>query len=194
MKLLSLDNIKTAVSGVKTWALARFIAQPTIDGTPDLGSSTRRFGRLYSTAIDVTGDVRFNYGLSLSTLAAQVGRLVESQSALSSAIEDVREMSQKNQGLYLTADKLQNAHPNPSVGDWAYVGNGFPAAIYLCEQNGVWTNTGAEYTGGNVSLDEYATKNYVNNRFQLVTDDEHALLKAQNLIDANTLYMSPEEE
>ena len=104
-----------------------------------------------------------------------------------------RDINERCKGLYLTAAKLSGAQPSPRVGDWAYVGNGFPATIYVCEVAGTWTNSGQTYDGGSVSLTDYATKAYVHGRFRLLSEADYEQIERQGLTDDTILYMTPEE-
>lgn len=65
-------------------------------------------------------------------------------------------------GLFPTVEALQAAYPNPVVGQYAFVGAGFPADIYVCTTAGTWTDSGEDYDGDNVDLTDYATKAEVN--------------------------------
>lgn len=64
-------------------------------------------------------------------------------------------------GLYPTSSALEAAWPSPKVGDYAFVGDSFPAAIYVCETEGEWTDSGEEYDGDSVDLSDYAKKEEV---------------------------------
>lgn len=55
-----------------------------------------------------------------------------------------------NSKLYPSLEVLQQEKPNPSVGDWAIVGNTIPGAIYRCSTEGVWSATGE--TGGGYGM------------------------------------------
>lgn len=105
-----------------------------------------------------------------------------------------RDPNERCKGMFLTAAKLHAAHPSPRVGDWAYVGTGFPAAIYVCETAGTWADSGSTYNGGNVNLAGYATKDYVHDRFRLLSEADYEQARRQGFIDENILYMTPEEE
>ena len=61
-------------------------------------------------------------------------------------------------GLFPDAATLASAHPSPSVGDYAFVGDGFPADIYICTTAGTWTDSGNDYDGDGVVLSDYATQ------------------------------------
>ena len=82
-------------------------------------------------------------------------------------------------GLFPTVAALQAAYPNPVVGQYAFVGAGFPADIYVCTTAGTWTDSGEDYDGDNVDLTDYATKAEVNQLEAKVTDleqDEKAIV------------------
>ena len=61
-------------------------------------------------------------------------------------------------GLFPTSSALEAACPSPKVGDFAYVGSGFPANIYVCQTAGTWVDSGEDYDGDNVDLTDYAKK------------------------------------
>lgn len=73
-------------------------------------------------------------------------------------------------GLFPTLAALQAAYPTPVVGQYAFVGAGFPADIYVCTTAGTWTDSGEDYDGDNVDLTDYATKAEVNQLEAKVTD------------------------
>ena len=73
-------------------------------------------------------------------------------------------------GLFPTVEALQAAYPSPVVGQYAFVGAGFPADIYVCTTAGTWTDSGEDYDGDNVDLTDYATKAEVNQLEAKVTD------------------------
>ena len=73
-------------------------------------------------------------------------------------------------GLFPTVAALQAAYPNPVVGQYAFVGAGFPADIYVCTTAGTWTDSGEDYDGDNVDLTDYATKAEVNQLEAKVTN------------------------
>lgn len=55
-----------------------------------------------------------------------------------------------NSKLYPSLEVLQQEKPNPSVGDWAIVGDTIPGAIYRCSTEGIWSATGE--TGGGYGM------------------------------------------
>lgn len=67
-----------------------------------------------------------------------------------------------NSKLYATEALLKQAVPNPSVGDWAIVGDTIPGEIYRCDTDGEWTATGQ--TGGGYGMEvteKHVTEQYV---------------------------------
>ena len=63
-------------------------------------------------------------------------------------------------GWYIGSDALTNHNPNPSVGQYAYVGGSLNEAyLYQCRKNGIWTDTKIKYreyvsviVSGNVTI------------------------------------------
>ena len=74
------------------------------------------------------------------------------------AIGDVEYETRKNKGLFASADALNSVIPHPKQGDWALVGTSFPATIYVCNTDDVWTNSQQSYSGDIVELNDYLTK------------------------------------
>lgn len=58
-------------------------------------------------------------------------------------------------GLFPSTTALNTAYPNPVVGQYAFVGTGFPADIYVCQTEGTWEDSGEDYDGDVVDLTEY---------------------------------------
>lgn len=73
-------------------------------------------------------------------------------------IGDVVYATRKNKGLFADAAALSAAIPSPLVGDWALVGNAFPADVYVCTTAGTWTDSGNDYSGDTVDLTDYVEK------------------------------------
>lgn len=74
------------------------------------------------------------------------------------AIGDIEYSTRKNKGMFATSTALNTAIPTPSVGDWALVGNAFPADLYVCTTAGTWTDSGEDYDGDNISFNDYVLK------------------------------------
>ena len=85
-------------------------------------------------------------------------------------------------GLFPTVEALQVAYPTPVVGQYAFVGAGFPADIYVCTTAGTWTDSGEDYDGDNVDLTGYATKAELTQLEHKVTDLNYDV----NVIDLDT--------
>lgn len=79
-------------------------------------------------------------------------------STIKVAIGQVEYSTTKCRGMYASATALGNVVPSPKVGDWALVGQSFPAAIYVCNTADTWTNSGNTYSGDNVSFNDYVTQ------------------------------------
>ena len=95
-------------------------------------------------------------------------------------------------GNYATESSLSAAYPSPKKGDWAVV-NGY---IYECTTDGTWTNTNTMYSGNADTLNDYATKTYVNNRIPAMvtlTQEAYDALVTAGTVDGNTYYNILEE-
>ncbi len=112
-----------------------------------------------------------------TTFGEAMNKVNENFSLTMVAINDIEYSTRRNKGLFGTSAALSAAIPSPSVGDWALVGTSFPAAIYVCEDDGTWTDSGETYSGDNVSLNDYLSKSEfsnfeedVNDRFERIED------------------------
>ena len=74
------------------------------------------------------------------------------------AITELEKSVTHSKGLYPSLNALTTAIPSPVVGDWACVGDSFPAELYVCTTNGTWTDSGETYSGGSVDLDDYVSE------------------------------------
>lgn len=101
--------------------------------------------------------------LTLNTVPSQgtfgnaVNEINTNFSLVKTAIGEVEYETRKNKGLFATSTALTAAIPHPEDGDWALVGDGFPADIYVAN-NGSWSDSGNDYDGDNVDLNDYVTK------------------------------------
>lgn len=57
-------------------------------------------------------------------------------------------------GLFPDAVTLRKVYPTPRAGDWAMVGNGFPAKVFV-ESGGKWVDTDKSVSGPAVSFDTF---------------------------------------
>lgn len=60
-------------------------------------------------------------------------------------------------GYFLTETSLKTTYPNPLYGESAWVGVPFPGVVYTVE-NGQWKTSGKAPEFGDISLEDYATK------------------------------------
>lgn len=103
------------------------------------------------------------------------------------AIGGIEYSTRKNKGMFSTIAALIAAIPDPVVGDWALVGNEFPAALYVCTTDGTWTDSGEEYVGDNVSFNDYVLKsNY--DLFKDATNNELVALHDENDLQPDIDY------
>ena len=103
------------------------------------------------------------------------------------AIGGIEYSTRKNKGLFATSAALSAAIPSPTVGDWALVGDSFPADLYVCTTDGVWTDSGEDYEGDNVSFNDYVLKsNY--DLFKDATNNELVALHDENDIQPDIDY------
>lgn len=82
--------------------------------------------------------------------------VVESNLSVGGTIRAKR-IVQPDKGLWPTIEALRKSIPSPEKGYWAAVGNSFPAELWVCEEEGVWSNSGTTYEGGKVNLSDYAS-------------------------------------
>lgn len=78
------------------------------------------------------------------------------------AIDGLEARTIRSKGLFQTAAALNATYPSPIVGDYAYVGSGLPAEIYVCVTAGTWIDSGQ--TGGSetINLGDYSTTTQMN--------------------------------
>lgn len=84
-------------------------------------------------------------------------------------------------GLYPTSSALEAAIPSPKAGDYAFVGDSFPAEIYVCLTDGEWSDSGEEYDGDSVELTDYAKKSELTELGQEAFGNEFALFNEGKL-------------
>lgn len=76
---------------------------------------------------------------------------------------------ERSKGLFSSEDQLLQTVPLPVKGDWAFVKVGEKYYIYLCEINGVWVNSGSEYSMG-------ITRDEIEQMFRWYTQDQDDLI------------------
>lgn len=63
------------------------------------------------------------------------------------------DVQSSNCGLFRSEESLRRLIRHPRVGYWAYVGEGDPVRKYICEEDGVWKNSGSTAGLGSVVAD-----------------------------------------
>ena len=101
-------------------------------------------------------------------------RLNENFSKIIAEVESLGEATIKNCGYFSTLEALQEAYPIAGAGSKAYVGTSYPYAIYLWNTaSSAWVDSGA--TGGeeNVKLEDYYTKENVDEKITELESETH---------------------
>lgn len=98
-----------------------------------------------------------------------------------------------NSKLYPSLEVLQQEKPNPSVGDWAIVGNTIPGAIYRCSTEGVWSATGE--TGGGYGMNVTETNVTENNHYGDIINnpDDEDLTEETNENEEKVMKLADKE-
>lgn len=101
-----------------------------------------------------------------------------------------------DKGLFASAEALKKAVSIPEVGFWAAVGDSFPAELWVCSTEGVWENTGKQYDGGEVILDNYTRKDDIAENLFVEVESEDALkaLLESGNYDPTKVYYTNEED
>ena len=89
------------------------------------------------------------------TIATQLNRNFD---IIQVGFSEIQFSVSKNKGMFSNSAALQATIPSPKAGDWALVGNNFPAAIYVCVTDGTWIDSGNTYSGDNVDFNDYVKK------------------------------------
>lgn len=98
-----------------------------------------------------------------------------------------------NSKLYPSLEVLQQEKPNPSVGDWAIVGDTIPGAIYRCSTEGVWSATGE--TGGGYGMNVTETNVTENNHYGDIINnpDDEDLTEETNENEEKVMKLADKE-
>lgn len=98
-----------------------------------------------------------------------------------------------NSKLYPSLEILQQEKPNPSVGDWAIVGDTIPGAIYRCSTEGVWSATGE--TGGGYGMNVTETNVTENNHYGDIINnpDDEDLTEETNENEEKVIKLADKE-
>lgn len=98
-----------------------------------------------------------------------------------------------NSKLYPSLEVLQKEKPNPSVGDWAIVGDTIPGAIYRCSTEGVWSATGE--TGGGYGMNVTEKNVTENNHYGDIVNnpDDEDLTEETNENEEKVIKLADKE-
>ena len=96
----------------------------------------------------------FNTVPKTGTVGEAVDVINQNFTITSVAIGELEYATRKNKGLFPNGEALWAAIPHPEIGDWALVGEGFPAAVYACDTVGQW-DFKSYYNGDNLDLNNY---------------------------------------
>lgn len=91
----------------------------------------------------------FNNVPSSGTFGSVVSVVNQNFALAKEAIDKLAFSKSACMGFYETSSELNDAHPTPTDGDWALVGNSSPFNVYVAN-NGSWVDSGVDY---NVSID-----------------------------------------
>lgn len=91
----------------------------------------------------------FNNVPSSGTFGSVVSVVNQNFALAKEAIDKLSFSKSACMGFYETSSELNDAHPIPTDGDWALVGNSSPFNVYVAN-NGSWVDSGVDY---NVSID-----------------------------------------
>lgn len=79
-------------------------------------------------------------------------------------LEKLKAANIKFKGFFSSTTTLSVAHPRPTVGDTAWVGNTYPGMVYECKSAGVWANTNKAPVTPSVELTDYAKTELLDKR------------------------------
>lgn len=91
----------------------------------------------------------FNNVPSSGTFGSVVSVVNQNFALAKEAIDKLAFSKSACMGFYETSSELNDAHPTPTDGDWALVGNSAPFNVYVAN-DGSWVDSGVDY---NVSVD-----------------------------------------
>lgn len=130
-----------------------------------------------TTQID--GDVSVGRNVSAGGDATiQGGALVKGNLVVEGWLE-APNMKKEALGLFATEEKLKENYPEPRPGQYAYVGNTFPAYLYI-EEDGQWKNTGNQI--GSPEIPDYDYTEFERKLNNEITERTSSDTKLLNLI------------
>ena len=142
---IPLDPTTTSKTYHRVFSDVDFTVRAVKDGALAIGTTTARFVGPTQTVED-----------SLDSNSRSIAASANSVRLLNEKIEN----NNSFKGLFTSLDDLKKKLRSGNNGDWAIVGEGIPAPIYIWNKNG-WEATGGQYTGSTIDLDSYYTKESV---------------------------------
>ena len=142
---IPLDPTTTSKTYHRVFSDVDFTVRAVKDGVLAIGTTTARFVGPTQTVED-----------SLTSNSRSIAASANSVRLLNEKIEN----NSSFKGLFTSLDDLKKKLRSGNNGDWAIVGEGIPAPIYIWNKNG-WEATGGQYTGSTIDLDNYYTKDNV---------------------------------
>ena len=139
---IPLDPTTTSKTYHRVFSDVDFTVRAVKDGVLAIGTTTARFVGPTQTVED-----------SLTSNSRSIAASANSVRLLNEKIEN----NSSFKGLFTSLDDLKKKLRSGNNGDWAIVGEGIPAPIYIWNKNG-WEATGGQYTGSTIDLDSYYTK------------------------------------
>ena len=139
---IPLDPTTTSKTYHRVFSDVDFTVRAVKDGVLAIGTTTARFVGPTQTVED-----------SLDSNSRSIAASANSVRLLNEKIEN----NNSFKGLFTSLDDLKKKLRSGNNGDWAIVGEGIPAPIYIWNKNG-WEATGGQYTGSTIDLDSYYTK------------------------------------
>ena len=139
---IPLDPTTTSKTYHRVFSDVDFTVRAVKDGVLAIGTTTARFVGPTQTVED-----------SLDSNSRSIAASANSVRLLNEKIEN----NSSFKGLFTSLDDLKKKLRSGNNGDWAIVGEGIPAPIYIWNKNG-WEATGGQYTGSTIDLDSYYTK------------------------------------
>ena len=139
---IPLDPTTTSKTYHRVFSDVDFTVRAVKDGVLAIGTTTARFVGPTQTVED-----------SLTSNSRSIAASANSVRLLNEKIEN----NSSFKGLFISLDDLKKKFRSGNNGDWAIVGEGIPAPIYIWNKNG-WEATGGQYTGSTIDLDSYYTK------------------------------------
>lgn len=175
---IPLDPTTTSKTYHRVFSDVDFTVRAVKDGVLAIGTTTARFVGPTQTVED-----------SLTSNSRSIAASANSVRLLNEKIEN----NNSFKGLFTSLDDLKKKLRSGNNGDWAIVGEGIPAPIYIWNKNG-WEATGGQYTGSTIDLDSYYTKEDVAN----YTDDYNVsknhshIVKIYDLVNWKVVERKPD--